>query len=58
MEKLEEILKELNEKLNYLESKHVVDEDANTFSDGFEEGFEYGLRFTVEKIEKILKEDE
>lgn len=58
MEELQELLDKLKEKLEMLESKSIVDDKANSFSDGFEEGFEYGLSYVVEKIEKVIKEDE
>lgn len=55
---MEELLKELKEKIEYLESRRIAADKANSFSDGFDEGFEYGLNYVVEKIEKIIKEDE
>ena len=58
MEELQKLLDELKEKLETLEAKSIVDDDANTFSDGFQEGFEYGINYVVEKIEKIINEND
>ena len=57
MEKLEDVLEQLKEKQKQFEEKVVFD-DADSFHNGFGEGFEYGITYCIEKIEKILKEDE